>query len=339
MAPHKGRGILFGGVFDQEESEEDLSSIFYNDLYPPLPTFLADSRYAYQIGSNRYFELKLRPPRTSKRKPAQPTRTARTDRAEDELKANLHALTLVPETDNTPETKEEEEESTFKWDDIPLSLDLPTPRFNAALAVAMDDKLYVYGGTYEVPGRGEVTLDDFHVIDLGRLDGVRTLWNKTKIVEPVDEDEEDDEIDEESESESDEQDSGEQMEDIVAGPSKPTESMDLDLPTSQPSDDEAGGDATITSADSADVASSSFNPAYPAPLPFESLKAYYDRTAKEWILVVVDGSKAGRREAFARAEGYWWECREEIREIEERMEESGVREVVAVQAERKDKRR
>lgn len=33
MAPHKGRGILFGGVFDQEESEEDLSSIFYNDLY------------------------------------------------------------------------------------------------------------------------------------------------------------------------------------------------------------------------------------------------------------------------------------------------------------------
>jgi hypothetical protein len=34
MTPHKGRGILFGGVFDQEESEEDLSSIFYNDLFP-----------------------------------------------------------------------------------------------------------------------------------------------------------------------------------------------------------------------------------------------------------------------------------------------------------------
>lgn len=335
MAPHKGRGILFGGVFDQEESEEDLSSIFYNDLLSPsrIP---ADRRYAYQIGSNRYFELKLRPPRTSKRKPAQPTRTARTDRAEDELKANLNALTLVPETDDPPETNGEEEESTFKWDDIPLSLNLPTPRFNAALAVAMDDKLYVYGGTYEVPGRGEVTLDDFHVIDLGRLDGVRTLWNKTKIVEPVDEDEDDDEIDEESESESDEQASGEQMEDIVEA-SKPAESMDLDLSASQPLDREAGGDAT--SADSADVASTSFNPAYPAPLPFESLKAYYDRTAKEWILVVVDGSKAGRREAFARAEGYWWECREEIREIEERMEESGVREVVAVQAERKDKRR
>jgi hypothetical protein len=33
MAAHRGRGILFGGVFDQDESEEDLSSIFYNDLY------------------------------------------------------------------------------------------------------------------------------------------------------------------------------------------------------------------------------------------------------------------------------------------------------------------
>ena len=37
MAPHKGRGILFGGVFDQDESEEDLSSVFYNDLLPPHP--------------------------------------------------------------------------------------------------------------------------------------------------------------------------------------------------------------------------------------------------------------------------------------------------------------
>ena len=37
MAPHKGRGILFGGVFDQEESEEDLSSVFYNNLFLLIP--------------------------------------------------------------------------------------------------------------------------------------------------------------------------------------------------------------------------------------------------------------------------------------------------------------
>jgi len=230
---------------------------------------------------------------------------------------------------------------SFKWDDIPITLELPTPRFNASLAVGMDDKLYVYGGTYEVPGRGEITLDDFHVIDLGRLDGVRTLWNRTKIVEPAEEEDDEDEIDEESGASESESDDGgtkdEKMEDVVVeGTSEP---MVLDPSPQLEQAEEGSVDATDSSAD--DGAPSTFNPAYPAPLPFETLKAYYDRTAKEWILLVVDGraEKAGRREAFSRAEGYWWECREEVREIEERMEESGVREVVAVQAERKDKRR
>ena len=258
------------------------------------------------------------------------------------MKANLHALSLRPDDDPADFPREDEEPASFKWDDVPLALELPTSRFNAALAVGMDDKLYVYGGTYEVPGQGEITLDDFHVIDLGRLDGVRTLWNRTKLVVPAEEEEDDeDEIDEESgDSESEFDDDGikgEKMEDvIVEGTSQP---MVFD-----PSPElEQGTTATVDATDSGtdEAAPTTFNPAYPAPLPFETLKAYYDRTAKEWILLVVDAraEKAGRREAFTRAEGYWWECREEVREIEERMEESGVREVVAVQAERKDKRR
>src|SRR5579859_6765781 len=123
MAPHKGRGIMFGGVCDQEESEEDLTSIFYNDLY------------AYQIESNRYFELKLRTPRTTKKKQPAPSRQ-KTDRAEDELKANLHSLSLAPDNDDEmPDSKpeEEEEEPTFKMEDLPVSMDLPQKRFNAAL--------------------------------------------------------------------------------------------------------------------------------------------------------------------------------------------------------------
>src|ERR1700694_3858834 len=107
MAPHKGRGIMFGGVFDKEESEEDLSSIFYNDLYVPCDF---SSRYAYQIESNRYFELKLRTPRTTKKKVV--VSRQKTDRAEDELKANLHALSLVPDEEAVAEVVEEEE-STF----------------------------------------------------------------------------------------------------------------------------------------------------------------------------------------------------------------------------------
>src|ERR1700721_1058618 len=156
-----------------------------------LNTYLLNFRYAYQIESNRYFELKLRQPRTTKKKPIQTKQRA--GRAEDELKANLNALSLVLDNDiEMEDTPEEEEETTFRQEDIPVSLELPQKRFNAALAVGLDDKLYIYGGTYEIPGRGEVTLDDFYVIDLGKLDGVRQLWNRT-IIEEEESDEDDDE--------------------------------------------------------------------------------------------------------------------------------------------------
>jgi hypothetical protein len=49
MAPHKGRGIMFGGVFDKEESEEDLSSIFYNDLYLPYTKINIDMRIKSRV--------------------------------------------------------------------------------------------------------------------------------------------------------------------------------------------------------------------------------------------------------------------------------------------------
>jgi len=246
--------------------------------------------------------------------------------------------------ENTP-MPDAQDETTFKIDDIPPTLDLPQRRFNAALAVGMDDKLYIYGGTYEIPGRGEMTLDDFHVIDLGKLDGVRTLYNNT-VVPQID-----DELVSSSSDDSDASDSDDasqtyqEMENLPPPPQllhshqSPETKMGLDIQqtssfsiptTATPADDESS--ETI-------AATTSFNPAFPQPLPFETLKAYYDRTAKEWLLFVSERSKAARREAFVKAEGYWWECREEVREIEERMEESGVKEVVVASAERKEKRR
>jgi hypothetical protein len=198
-------------------------------------------------------------------------------------------------------------------------MELPQKRFNATLAVGMDDKLYIYGGTYEAPGRREVTIDDFHVIDLGKLDGVRQLWSRT-VIEEESEDEEEDE---------DEEDEDEDMPDEDE-PSEPQE-MQVDTPTPSAT--------PVAEAEATEETKSSFNPSFPQPLPFETLKAYYDRTAKEWLVLTTDKSKAGRREAFIKAEGYWWECREEIREMEEQMEESGVQEVVIAKADRKEKRR
>jgi hypothetical protein len=205
-------------------------------------------------------------------------------------------------------------------EDLPVSMDLPPKRFNAALAVGMDDKLYIYGGTYEKPGKGEVTLNDLHVIDLGKLDGVRTLWDVKTLEESEDEDEDEDDEDEEMEAEAEEV--GETPEETAV------EEMQVDMPTPVAEVGETTEEAT-----------SSFNSSYPQPLPFESLKAYYDRTSKDWLALARDRSKAGRREAFLKAEGYWWETREEIREMEERMEESGIKEVVIAQSDRKEKRR
>jgi hypothetical protein len=285
-------------------------------------SFLFNSRYAYQIESNRYFELKLRPPRATKKKQA--VSRQKTERTEDELKANLNALTISPEDDvEAPDINmEQEEEATFRIEDLPITMELPHKRFNAMLVVGMDDKLYIYGGTYENPGRKEVTLDDFHVIDLGRLDGVRQLWSRTVI---------DDESDDEEEDEEDDEDEDEEMEEI--GDSKESESggeeMQVDTPAT----------STEPIVESVEESTSSFNPKYPQPLPFETLKSYYDRTAKDWLVLTTDKSKAGRRQAFIKAEGYWWECREEIREMEEQMEESGVKEVVVAQLDRKEKRR
>jgi hypothetical protein len=236
-----------------------------------------------------------------------------------------------------PDTRDsEEDETSFKIEDIPMTLDLPQRRFNAALAVGMDDKLYIYGGTYEIPGRGEMTLDDFHVIDLGKLDGVRTLYNKTII--PLDElvsSSSDDDSASSSDDNASQKD--EKMEDLPPQLQIPLTQtkMDLDIP-SQTIDTIP---TTTADDESTETSTTSFNPAFPQPLPFETLKAYYDRTAKEWLSFISERSKAARREAFVKAEGYWWECREEIREIEERMEESGVKEVVVASADRKEKRR
>ena len=277
----------------------------------------------------------------------------KTDRTEDELKLNLNSLTLVADDDiqdSDTVMEDYEEETSFRIEDIPITMELPHRRFNAALAVGMDDKLYIYGGTYENPGRAEMTIDDFHVIDLGKLDGVRELWNRTIIKAGEIETDEEDSTDE------DDSDDDQKMEDLdnngtTLKPKEEEIKMDIDVQskdqenaTGTASTDEledvpTGSTATATTIPSSSTATTILNPKFPTPLPFESIKSFYDRTAKEWIVLVGDRSKAGRRGAFIKAEGYWWECREEIREIEERMEESGVKEVVAVQFDKREKRR
>lgn len=178
MAYHKGRGIMFGGVHDVEESEEGIESEFFNGLF------------AWNVERNRFFPLMLRKPRQQKKKEGGPDervgRRARGQAREDELLRQLAALETgksVEDAEDMELDKKESEENEENSDDdrepvreMPVSLEPPHPRFNAQLAV-QDDVLYIYGGTFE-KGDREFTFDDMYAIDLGKMDGCKEVFKR-----------------------------------------------------------------------------------------------------------------------------------------------------------------
>lgn len=180
MAFHRGRGILFGGVHDVQESEESIESEFFNGLF------------AWNIERNRFFPLTLKKPRNrgggggGGEQRAVGGRRGRAKENEEELLRQLAALRAGvgggddggDEMDlDLPEAKnagEEEEKKALR--EMPVRMELPHPRFNALLAV-QDDVLYIYGGTYE-KGDREYTFDDLYAIDLSKLDGCKEIFNR-----------------------------------------------------------------------------------------------------------------------------------------------------------------
>lgn len=176
MAYHKGRGILFGGVHDVEESEEGMDSEFFNGLF------------AWNIERNRFFPLTLRKPRTQKKAAAggdeRVGRRGRAQAKEEELLRQLAALETGKsvedaeemELDKKEESEENNEEDSKPAREMPVSMELPHPRFNAQLTV-QDDVLYIYGGTFE-KGDREFTFDDLYAIDLGKTDGCKEIFSR-----------------------------------------------------------------------------------------------------------------------------------------------------------------
>lgn len=89
----RNTGILFGGVTDEDTSEETLDSIFHNDLYVHPRSVLYRSsliphdRNGYQIsGNGRWFSMALKKPKKKggvKKKPTMPQSSQREVRQED----------------------------------------------------------------------------------------------------------------------------------------------------------------------------------------------------------------------------------------------------------------
>ncbi len=226
-----------------------------------------------------------------------------------------------------PEPRSAIEETNEKRE-FPLRFEMPHQRFNAQLTV-QDDTLFLFGGTFE-RGDQEFTFSDMYSIDLGKLDGVRELfyrepenWN-TKMEESEDE-------------EGDEEDSGDE--------SDSQDAMSVDATSTAPT--EASTEPTKATvpdmANDTEADTSAQQDPRPFPRPFESLRDFYARSSIDWQNLVLEKLKYGsaqttsdqsikelRKRAFNEAEERWWDCREEVRALEDEQEEAGIGEVVSI---------
>ncbi|KAJ4484495.1 hypothetical protein C8R41DRAFT_885228 [Lentinula lateritia] len=206
----KEMGVMFGGVTDEDTNEETLESVFWNDLN------------AYQwTGKGRWLSLTLRKPKKKagagrKKQGLQPP-PQRGDESDDEHEDfKTSAIKATPQAPSTVTTKR------LIGDDIdpddPI-LTTPLPRYNAMLAV-QKNSLYIYGGIFE-RGSREYTLDDFHSIQLDKMDRFVCLKESGIVIEEgddeSDEDEEDGDEDEEEEADDDDEEYGSDDEGTIVG--------------------------------------------------------------------------------------------------------------------------
>lgn len=327
MAYHKGRGIQFGGVHDVEASEEGIESEFFNTLY------------VWNVDRNRYFPLALRRARAAHKKRPQAQDRVKRGRGkadEEDLLRNLAALEArdseqALEEMITPRA-EEDHEGDIK-PEKPVLWEMPHSRFNAQLAV-QDDVLYIFGGTFE-KGDQEYTFDELWSIDLGKLDGVKQIF-KRELEAWAGSDEEDSDGEWDDSEEEDDEDETEISE---QAPSLVTESDTLtEYPVQTPTTELSMGNEGQE--DEQQVSESALTDSLPHPRPFESLKEFYARTSIAWQDVLLEefkykpptiqSVKEIRKGAFERAEEKWWDCREEIRVMEDEQEAAGIGEVMSL---------
>ncbi|KAI8965796.1 galactose oxidase [Daldinia sp. FL1419] len=339
MAYHKGRGILFGGVHDVEQSEEGMDSEFFNQLY------------AWNIERNRFFPLALRKPRVQKKTPASEQRVSRRGRAqanEEELLKQLAALQAGSSIEDTEDididlnTGKEPEEAEKPMREMPVSMELPHPRFNAQLAV-QDDVLYIYGGTYEAKDR-EYTFDDLYAIDLGKLDGCKQIFKREDDtwVGSDDEEEEEDEEDEDTEDEDEEGDEemfDEEPEALISPSKRKTKQIDE---VSIADTESTVGSSIWDDTSEAGTVATTVDDGLPHPRPFESRRDFFNRTSNEWQEILMTSLrwkgiqpetltiKEIKTKAFELSEEKWWDCREEITALEDEQEAAGIGEVVSL---------
>lgn len=297
---HKNRGIMFGGVYDFEELEENLDLEFYNQVY------------LYQIELNRWFNLPLK----SRRRKAEKKETNTKSRDEDLeniLNEILKKANLNDDDDETvavPVVEEEEEQSK----EFTYLNQMPHPRFNAVTCV-VDDSLYIFGGMFE-KGEQQFTLDSMYLIDLGKMDGVKVIWENLDKMEEEEEEEEDYDDDDEDED-------AEEEEDVtLESEEEEEEEEEVEEEEEEFPDDRSW---------------------LPHPKAFETLRAFYIRTGAQFLEWSISNNKNARgknlkKAAFDLCEDRYWHRREACAAEEEKLEEMGIGEVVETEVKRTNRR-
>lgn len=336
MTWHKGRGILFGGVHDVEQSEEGMDSEFFNQLF------------AWNVDRNRFMPLPLRKPRQQNKKAAQDQRRGGGRRGrqggDEELLRQLQALEMgasLDDVDDIELEKQEEVEEEAPVKEYPVTMEPPHMRFNAQLAV-QGDNLYIYGGTFE-KGDREFTFDDLYAINLDKLDGCKEIFQR-----PVEDwIESDDEGDDEEDEDADEEDEDEDDDEYEAADNKFTPSKRKKKQSDEASEHGSETSAAPTTAstdedDAESTAAASVDDGLPHPRPFESRREFFVRTSNEWQEILMTSLrwkniqpesmpvKEIKAKAFELSEEKWWDCREEVAALEEEQEAAGIQEVVSL---------
>ncbi|XBW34705.1 hypothetical protein QEN19_000272 [Hanseniaspora menglaensis] len=326
---HKGRGVLFGGVFDYEETEESLESEFFNDLY------------VYSQDINRWYNLKLR---KSKNKSNNSKDLAKSEKGktiqerdmelenilnsileknnislgdgneEDDNEINKKMRQLDLESDEDEEEGDEElEDGSATADSIkkyePRELNnFPHSRYNASTAV-LGDNLYIYSGLWEM-GDKEFAIDSFYSIDLNKLDTVKSYWEDLGDIIKAERDGIEDSDEEfEYEDEDDEEDDDDEDDEETA----------IDTLEAADEEDEEDLDEGYEFPDE--------RPWLPHPKPFENLRAFYIRTGAEFLQWIINSKTSSlnhkllKTKSFDLCESRWYERREEVRIMEDKFEE------------------
>lgn len=162
--PNNTLAFCYGGVFDIEEDEENLSGIFYNDFYQ------------LDLEKLLWRNVNLSGNKEKDAKPdLKPQIECDVERVEEIVKTTtisddgIFKVTVGPSSSTTLNSNKnvESRESVVK------NSFQPSPRINCGLAIK-HGQLYLYGGMFE-DGDKQITFNDFYSVDLKKLDEWKVL--------------------------------------------------------------------------------------------------------------------------------------------------------------------